>query len=198
MALYQPTRTCACRPRKLQHAISQRNIRPALSPRNKKHPTRKTSTNSFCVYINYIYICMYVCLSFFLPPPPLSFPYTQNTKVHLSVHHCDTAHFRSLVNAHEPISSFGIGAPGEISKSKMSIGMPIVVQAFGICVCQKKGKKERIQVRVRVRVLTSTMPATWPWIGAHERRRYICSIPFCQSFPSSLGGFWWSCGRLTS
>jgi hypothetical protein len=39
--------------------------------------------------------------------------------------------------------------PGEISKSKMSIGNPRVVQAFGM----------------------STIPATCPWIGAHDIRR---------------------------
>lgn len=105
--------------------------------KKKKTPStkRKTSTNSFCVYLykNYIYICMHVCLSLF----PSFTRKIQNSTVR------DTAHFRSLVNAHEPISSFGIKAPGEISKSKMSIGMPIVVQAFGIYVCQKGGKKRK-------------------------------------------------------
>lgn len=122
------------RPRKLQHAISQRYT---TKQKKKKTPStkRKTSTNSFCVYLykNYIYICMHVCLSLF----PSFTRKIQNSTVR------DTAHFRSLVNAHEPISSFGIKAPGEISKSKMSIGMPIVVQAFGIYVCQKGGKKRK-------------------------------------------------------
>lgn len=37
-----------------------------------------------------------------------------------------------LAYAHEPKSNFFGSADGEISKSKMSIGRPIVVQALGI------------------------------------------------------------------
>jgi len=37
-----------------------------------------------------------------------------------------------LVNAQVPISSFWTGAPGEMSKSKMSMGRPSVMHALGI------------------------------------------------------------------
>ena len=38
-----------------------------------------------------------------------------------------------LANAHFPRSRFFAGVPGEMSKSKMSMGNPRVVHAFGIC-----------------------------------------------------------------
>lgn len=51
--------------------------------------------------------------------------------------------------AHDPISSFFAGPVGEMSKSKISMGSPMVVHALGM----------------------STIPATWPWMGAHDRSR---------------------------
>lgn len=56
---------------------------------------------------------------------------------------------RPVSNAHGAMSSFLACPVGKMSKSKISIGKPIVVHAFGM----------------------STIPATWPWIGAHESRR---------------------------
>lgn len=56
---------------------------------------------------------------------------------------------QELVRAQEPMSSFFAGAEGEISKSKISIGRPIVVQALGI----------------------STIPAMWPCTGAQDNKR---------------------------
>ena len=44
--------------------------------------------------------------------------------------------FHLLATAHAPISSFFAGPVGLISKSKMSIGSPRVIQAFGICQCE--------------------------------------------------------------
>jgi len=68
--------------------------------------------------------------------------------------------------AQDPISNFFAGPEGEISKSKMSIGRPMVVQALGICVLSvtKHGQEKR-------EYRTSTIPATWPCTGAHDRRR---------------------------
>jgi hypothetical protein len=69
--------------------------------------------------------------------------------------------------AHAPKSFFSTLAKGEMSKSKMSIGKPMVVHAFGICQKLVSIYRKRIEG-----VLTSTMPATCPSIGAQLSKRY--------------------------
>lgn len=51
----------------------------------------------------------------------------------LQPRYCYTRAHYWLVKAQVPKSRFSGFALGEISKSKMSIGRPRVVQAFGIC-----------------------------------------------------------------
>lgn len=53
--------------------------------------------------------------------------------------------------AHLPRSCFFASALGLMSNSKMSMGRPMVVHAFGM----------------------STMPAIWPSMGMHDSMRYI-------------------------
>ena len=86
---------------------------------------------------------------------------------------CDDFYFRVsklvylLVKAQVPISNFFAGPNGEISKSKMSIGRPRVIQALGIFV-----DNQQLQIgAVSLRQLTSTKPATCPWIGAQLSKR---------------------------
>jgi len=47
-------------------------------------------------------------------------------------------HLPTSYLAQDPMSNFFAGPEGEMSKSKMSMGKPIVVQAFGICYVSAK------------------------------------------------------------
>jgi hypothetical protein len=65
--------------------------------------------------------------------------------------------YHLLAYAHDPKFIFLAGPFGLISKSKMSMGMPIVVQALGIYVARQGITDERTGAHV-----TSTIPAMWP------------------------------------
>lgn len=85
-----------------------------------------------------------------------------------SLHHLPTPSSfttQALYLAQVPMSNFFAGPEGEISKSKMSMGRPMVVQAFGIC------NVSAMVICKSCSIHTSTIPATWPCTGAHDSSR---------------------------
>lgn len=76
------------------------------------------------------------------------------TTTSTSIRYCTSLQLTyTLEIGQDPRSRFCGTASIEMSKSNMSIGIPSVVQTFG----------------------TSTIPAIEPLIGAHDKRRQICS-----------------------
>ena len=71
-----------------------------------------------------------------------------------------------LATAHLPISIFFAGPVGEISKSKISIGSPNVMHAFGICKFEISAPILSLNVaafqKEKEKQLTSTKPPTCP------------------------------------